>query len=76
MGCARRLQLEAEMGFFSHKSEQVEELDVKSIDRSRPHPYVMHTDKANRDHTSCEVCGQEPDDVMHIPASQYHPAAN
>ena len=61
------------MGLFSHKSDKQDHIDVKAIDRSRPHPYVMHTDAANRDHTSCVVCGQDPDDVMHIPASEYHP---
>lgn len=63
------------MGFFSHKPDKDDEIDVKAIDRSRPHPYVMHTDKANRDHISCVVCGQDPDDVMHIPAGEYHPTA-
>ena len=62
------------MGLFSHKSEPSYGIDVSSIDRSRPHPYVMHTDAAHRDHTSCVVCGQEPDDLLHIPMSEYKPA--
>jgi hypothetical protein len=63
------------MGLFSHKTDPGIGIDVRTIDRSRPHPYVMHTDAANRDHISCVVCGQDPDDVMHIPASEYKPAA-
>ena len=59
------------MGFFTHKADPVDALDVSSVDRSRPHPYLPHMDPAHRDHTSCSVCGQEPRDILHIPMAEY-----
>jgi hypothetical protein len=61
------------MGLFSRKTDPVEEIDISGIDRSRPHPYLPHTDLAHRDHLSCQVCGQEPGDLLHIPMSEYKP---
>jgi hypothetical protein len=59
------------MGLFSHKTDPLDGLDPKTIDRSHPHPYMPHMDAAHRDHTSCSVCGQEKDDVLHIALADY-----
>jgi hypothetical protein len=51
------------MSLFSHKPEPAER---PAVDRGRPHDYVAPNLPANRERVSCQVCGQPPDDILHM----------